>query len=224
MFLISRRALLARAVGSTVALAAGMAYVRESLAQGEIKPGVYGVKGEVLLNGQPMKRGQIVKDGDTIVSRTGEAVVIVERDAFLIRGNTRVEFRPPEEKAPAGVMRVLAGRILSVFTPNRGKELRTTTATIGIRGTGAYLEVSPDVTYVCTCYGQAQLNATADAAQTELVSTAYHDSPRYVYATAASAKSPLITLAPVINHTDAELIYLEGLVGRKVPFTGPARY
>ncbi len=35
---------------------------------------------------------------------------------------------------------------------------------------------------------------------------------------------PLITLAPVINHTDAELIYLEGLVGRKVPFTGPSRY
>lgn len=73
MFLVSRRALLARAAGGVAALAAGMAYVRESLAQGEIKPGVYGVKGEVMLNGQPMKRGQVVKDGDTIASKSGEA-------------------------------------------------------------------------------------------------------------------------------------------------------
>jgi len=29
-----------------------------------------------------------------------------------------------------------------------------------------------------------------------------------------------IERAPVINHTDAELILLESLVGRKVPFTG----
>lgn len=223
MFLMSRRALLARAAGSAAALAAGMSYVREALAQGEIKPGVYGVKGDVTLNGKPMRRGQIVKDGDTIVSRTGEAVVIVEQDAFLVRGNSRIEFRPPEENASVSVMRVAAGRILSVFTPGRGRELRTQTATIGIRGTAAYLEASADVTYVCTCYGEARLNALADAAQTEVVRTSYHDAPRYVYA-AGAGTGPLITLAPVINHTDAELIYLEGLVGRKVPFTGPSRY
>lgn len=149
--------------------------------------------------------------------------MIVERDAFLIRANTQVEFHPPEEKAPAGVMRVLSGRILSAFTPNRGKELRTTTATIGIRGTGAYLEVSPDVSYVCTCFGEAQLSATSDATQTELVRTTYHDSPRYVYA-ATPAQGPLIVPAPMINHRDAELIYLEELVGRKAPFTGMPRY
>ncbi len=223
MFLISRRTMLARAACSVAGLAAGMAYVREALAQGEIKPGVYGVKGPVTINGQPMKRGQLVSNGDAIASGNGgEAVVIVERDAFLIRGNSQIEFLPPEDKAPAGVMRVVAGRILSVFTPSRGKALRTQTATIGIRGTGAYLEASPEVSYICICYGEAQLDAVADAAQSEVVRTTHHDSPRYVYATAATG--PLITLAPMINHTDAELIYLEGLVGRKVPFSGPMRY
>jgi hypothetical protein len=29
----------------------------------------------------------------------------------------------------------------------------------------------------------------------------------------------MIEKAPVVNHTDAELILLEGLVGRTVPFT-----
>ncbi len=137
------------------------------------------------LNGKPMRRGQIVKDGDTIVSRTGEAVVIVDQDAFLVRGNSRIEFRPPEENASVSVMRVAAGRILSVFTPGRGRELRTQTATIGFRGTAAYLEASADVTYVCTCYGEAHLNALADAAQTEVVRATYHDAPRYVYAAGA---------------------------------------
>ncbi len=221
--LISRRGLLARAAISAAGLAAGMAYMRETLAQGAVKPGVYGVKGEVLLNGQPMKRGMLVKDGDTVESKRGEAVIIVERDAYLIRADTKMEFRPPEEKAPAGVLRVLAGKVLSAFTPNRGKEIRTHTATIGIRGTGTYMEVAPDVTYICTCYGEAQLDALADSKQSELVRTTYHDSPRYVYA-ATSAKGPLIEIAPVINHQDAELIYLEELVGRKTPFTGPPRY
>jgi len=85
------------------------------------------------------------------------------------------------------------------------------------------MEVSQDVTYICTCYGEAQLNALSDAAQMELVRTTYHDSPRYVYA-ASSAKGALIVPAPVINHQDAELSYLEELVGRKTPFTGPSRY
>jgi hypothetical protein len=33
----------------------------------------------------------------------------------------------------------------------------------------------------------------------------------------------MIEKAPVINHTDAELVLLESLVGRKVPFD-PAKY
>ena len=54
----------------------------------------------------------------------------------------------------------------------------------------------------------------------ETVRTKHHDQPRYVYARGAPR---MIEKAPMINHTDAELVMLEALVGRKVPFT-PGRY
>ena len=54
-----------------------------------------------------------------------------------------------------------------------------------------------------------------DPASRERVRTRHHDKPRYVMAAGAPQ---MIMGAPVVNHTDAELILLEGLVGRKPPF------
>ena len=52
-------------------------------------------------------------------------------------------------------LRVVTGAVLSVFSPGESKTLRTSTATIGIRGTAVYLEAEESRTYVCTCYGEA---------------------------------------------------------------------
>jgi hypothetical protein len=49
----------------------------------------------------------------------------------------------------------------------------------------------------------------------ETVRTTHHDQPRYIY---PKGMPRMIERAPVINHTDAELVLLESLVGRKVPF------
>ena len=45
--------------------------------------------------------------------------------------------------------------------------------------------------------------------------TKYHDRP---YLLSADAGVPPMQAAPVINHTDAELIMLEALKGRRPPF------
>lgn len=121
--------------------------------------------------------------------------------------------------------RVLAGKLLSVFVPGTRVQIATRTATIGIRGTGLYIESMADRTYARTCYGSAELNPLSDPKQALTVTTTYHDAPRYIYAAAdKSTKRALVVVAPVINHSDAELILLESLVGRKVPFTGASRY
>lgn len=223
MLLISRRAWLARAAGSTAALAAGMSYMREALAQGEIKSGMSRAHGDVRVNGKPTRVGATVKPGDVVETRQGDAVVVVDRDAFLVRAGTKLEFGGGGGAVAQGTLRVLAGKVLSVFVPGNRVQVETRTATIGIRGTGLYLEAVPDCTYACTCYGSAQLNPLADPKQAVTVTTTYHDAPRYIYAT-ASAKGLLIETAPVVNHRDAELIMLESLVDRKVPFTGSGRY
>lgn len=225
MLLISRRAWLARAAGSTAALAAGMSYMREALAQGEIKSGVSRVNGDVRVNGKATQVGAQVKPGDVVETGRGDTVVVVERDAFLVRAGTKIEFGGGGGAVAQGTLRVLAGKVLSVFRPGNRTQVATRTATIGIRGTGLYIEVIPDSTYACTCYGAAELNPLADPKQAVTVTTTYHDSPRYIFASAAtSIKGPLIEVAPVVNHSDAELIMLESLVARKVPFTGTGRY
>jgi hypothetical protein len=117
----------------------------------------------------------------------------------------------------ANGLRIVTGAVLSVFTPNERKEIRTATAVIGIRGTAVYIEAEPSRTYACTCYGTAILAPIAQPSAAETVTTRHHEQPRYIMA----AGSPqMLMQAPVINHTDAELILLETLVGRQPPFIG----
>ena len=94
-------------------------------------------------------------------------------------------------------------------------------AQIGIRGTAVYVELEADRTYVCTCYGAARLTPVDDPKAAETVRTKHHDQPRYIYPKGMPRR---IEKAPMVNHTDAELVMLESLVGRTVPFSGPPRY
>jgi len=157
-----------------------------------------------------------VKPGDVVVTgRDAELVMVVGRDAFLVRANSRVEFSGDAARLAVAALRVVTGAVLSVFEPGARKRIQTATASIGIRGTGVYVEVDEMRTYVCTCYGEAELTPVGDPKAGETVRTTHHDQPRYIY---PRGMPRMIEHAPVINHTDAELVLLESLVGRKVPF------
>lgn len=214
-FKSARRAWLRGAAAASLA-AAGMLRLRAALAAGAVPPGVAQIKGDVRINGKPAERGQRTGPGDLIVTGKGaELVVVVERDAFLVRANSRVEFGTAAAQGTVTVLRILTGALLSVFESGRRREIRTLTATIGIRGTGIYVEIEPRRTYACTCYGEAVLTPVDDPQAAETVRTRRHDQPRYIY---GKGMPNMMAAAPVVNHTDAELQMLEALVGRKVPF------
>lgn len=186
--------------------AAGLLFVRHALAQG-----VSRARGDVTINGQAAKQGMQVRPGDKIATGPGGQVVFaVDRDAMLVRENSSVELA-------RDALRVISGAVLSVFAPKQPKQIRTPTSTIGIRGTAVYVEVEPQRTYVCTCYGEALLEPVADPRARETVRTTHHEQPRYIYAKGAPK---MVTPAPMVNHADAELEMLEALVGRKPPFKG----
>ena len=189
--------------------------LRDALAADERTSGMRDVKGEVLINGRPAKLGAALKPGDSVATAAGSsAVFVIGRDAYLIREKS--ELLTAGGEALAGALRLVTGRLLSVF--GRGtRRIATSTATIGIRGTGIYIEAEAERTYVCTCYGVVDLQASNMPEARETVSTTHHDAPRYIY---AHGESPIkmIAPAPLINHSDAELTMLEALVGRKPPF------
>jgi hypothetical protein len=191
--------------------AAGLLLVRDALAQGRLEKGVYRLRGEVHVNGAVAQQGGELRPGDTVRTQPGaEILFVAQRDAFIVRANSEVSL-------VANGLRVVTGAVLSVFAPNQRKEIRTATAVIGIRGTAVYIEAEPSRTYACTCYGEAVLAPLSDPAASETVRTAHHEQPRYIM---ASGAPQMVMPAPVLNHSDAELILLESLVGRQPPFIG----
>lgn len=192
--------------------AAALLFVREALAAGTVEKGVYRVSGEARINGVPARLGMEVRPGDAVVTAAGsEIIFVINRDAFLLRANSRLDVG----SAAANVFRIVTGALLSVYQPGVRKTLQAQTATIGIRGTGVYVESAADKTYVCTCYGEAELVPLADPGAAETVRTRHHEQPRYILAKGAKR---MMMKAPVVNHTDAELRMIESLVGRTPPF------
>lgn len=178
-----------------------------------LPPGVRKITGDVTINGSAAHEGQVVLDGDTVKTGPGGQVIyVMATNAFLVRENSQVSHL---RDGVTSVLRVLNGKILSVFGPGQ-KRIQVPTATIGIRGTGCYIEAEQDKTYFCLCYGTADITPSADAAQSKQVVTTHHDSPFYI---GADASVPLIQRAPVINHRDVELVMLEAEAGRPTPFT-----
>jgi hypothetical protein len=184
-----------------------------------VVPGVNTLSGTVKVNGKDAKAGTPVAMGDKVTTGAGsQAVIVVGKDAFLLRDNTAVEFG-----GAAGVLaRVTlgAGKLLSVFESRTAPlELRTRIAVVGIRGTGAYVEIQPGGDYFCLCYGEAAIDGKNMA--TRIVKTTHHEAPLYLR---EGAEAMTVAPGPFLNHTDAELILLEALVGREPPFVTSGKY
>lgn len=202
-----RRALLALAAGIGLHPA-----LRIALAQTSAQ-GVRTARGEVSVNGKAAAPGTPVRAGDTLIlGKEALATFVVGQDAFLMRGDSRAELSGSGTVVAA--VRLVTGALLSVFGGGEHR-LTTATATIGVRGTGAYMEAEPWRTYFCLCYGTAEAGP-AESTVREGYSTTHHESPKYIY---GDGRKQAIVRATVSNHTDAELILLESLVGRTPPPT-----
>jgi len=202
-----RRALLVLAAG--IGLPAAL---RLALAQSSTRQGVRTAQGGIKINGKLAEPGTLVRPGDAIVLGNGAlATFVVGQDAFLMRENSHAELIG--SGALVSALQLVTGKLLGVFGSGGERRLVTSTATIGIRGTGAYIEAEPRRTYFCLCYGAADITAMMCGAR-ESYSTRHHDSPRYIY---GDGRKRTIVPASVANHTDSELILLESLVGRSPP-------
>ena len=184
---------------------------------------IYSLQGGLRINGKLATTDTVIGGNDTLVTGSGsQAIFVVGKDAFILRENSELQLSG--DNLLVDGLRLVTGALLSVFGKSR-HHLKTPTATVGIRGTGLYVESQPDLTYVCTCYGITDIGAAADPGKTETIESKHHDAPRYV------TSDGRIYSAPMLNHTDEELMLIEALVGRTTPFAlfddsygGPKRY
>lgn len=222
-----RRRLLIRA------LAAG--FFSASWASRDLGAQALGSRPEPLPPGRSIYRidGQVLVDGVAATTETrisarsrvetganSEVVYAVGTSAYLQRSDSTVTLQSPQpdSEAVSGV-EVITGKILSVFPSGRAVKVTTKNASIGIRGTGIYLESDFEQTYYCTCYGLADVTAIDDPASQETVQSRQHDRPLYIVTGQSAGQN--IRPAPFINHTDQELTLIEALVGRTPPFVFP---
>lgn len=212
-----RRRFVARLAAAGALGAGGLSgFMSRALAKGDLPaiPGVNQLKGTATVNGRMAAVGTPVSARDKVSTGPGSlAVVVIKDDAFLIRENTTLEFA--ESGGTLSRILIETGRVLSVFG-RKPVAIKARSATIGIRGTGAYLEVDPDKVYFCLCYGEADLDGPGMSAPRR-IKTTHHESP-LVITDRGGAMAALP--GPVINHTDDELVLLESLVGREPPFAG----
>jgi len=105
---------------------------------------------------RPLARGAEVMDGDTLITRNGRAQVRFTDGAFVsLQPNTEFGVREYRYEGKAdgsergffalvrGAMRTVTGAI-GRFNRN-AYQVRTPTATVGIRGTGGLIEILPDL-------------------------------------------------------------------------------
>ena len=181
---------------------------------------IHSIEGRVLVNGKVATKTTYIGPTDTIeTAKNGNIVFVVGKDAYILRGGSKLKLH--EQRRNPGVaetLQLFTGRLLSVFAKGKHR-IRTTTAVVGVRGTGIYMEANPEESYLCTCYGSVNLYSRKDRASRERIVSQHHDQPRYILA--SGPKGNLIRRAPMINHTDVELMLIEELVGRTPPFVFP---
>ena len=178
---------------------------------------IFKLRGHVTVDDQRADLKTLIGPNSRVATGSNSAVIfVVASDAFILRSNSEIELGSSDGLLIEG-MRMLSGRLLSVFGKReKPHSITTSTATIGIRGTGIYVESEPDRSYVCTCYGQTRIVAQADPNVSEVIASTHHDKPVYILSQASGNR--LIVPGPFINHTDAELALIEELVGRTPPF------
>ena len=164
------------------ALAMGFYSATPSLALAQSTPGrlppgrsIHRLEGDVRVNGRRARRSTIIRPGDEVrTGRDSTVTFVVDTDAFHLRELSRLEIEGAG--TAASVLRLLTGALLSVFGRRRAR-VDTRFATLGIRGTGVYVESAPDLSYLCTCYGETELQTADDPNVREWILSEHHDAP-----------------------------------------------
>jgi hypothetical protein len=205
-----------RFLAGGAALAAGAVLPLPAAAQ---QATIHELRGEVLINGRRATRTSRIASGDTLYTNRGAAIAFtLAGDAFFLREGSELRLEPRTARDTlVGALRLLSGALGATFARGVERRVVARTVTIGIRGTGVYVETAADETYACTCFGSTEMYSGDSGSMMEriTVATGSHFARR-IRRDAASGMR--IVPAPFERHTNEEIARLEALAGRPDPF------
>lgn len=178
-------------------------------------PIIHQLHGLVYVNNRPANlNSRISSSSRIVVAHDAELVFSIGGDAFLLRGGTAIEL---VGSSVISGLRLLTGGLLSVFDKrSKPAHIVTRMATIGIRGTGVYVQAEPNRLYTCTCYGETDLII---GRHTERIVSSYHNAHEVIHGELQANKDDKMQgmkmkSMAVVDHTDDELRMLEAYIGR----------
>lgn len=138
----------------------------------QVAPTVHFTIGDVSINGQSVKIGQEIKDGDIV--ETGEQSYLEawfgKQSAFRVREDSRVVFNISDQVTPE----VQKGKIMSILEKKSNYQVRTPAAVAAVRGTIFFVSVlSNEQTYFCACNGSVAIEDDQHKELT-LLSSSHH--------------------------------------------------
>lgn len=178
------------------------------------------MKGQVKVNAKMATLGTFIGPGDIVATgKQSKVFFTLGEDAYSLGEESVLQLATPTEtgsfwlrNSHAGDMvqflRLLQGTVIAVFGEGE-KKIVAPTAAIGIRGTGLCLHIGPEQTYFCTCYGETNIITMAGQ---QRVQATHHKA----YSISHDA-IPVLTDESKKYHEDADMNYLESLVGRQPP-------
>jgi hypothetical protein len=177
------------------------------------------LSGGVTLNDFPVTRASALRAGQTLrTGADGRIWFTLGGDAHFLRPNSTLRLDASRPGEPIiDFLRLVTGALGSTFARGMRRSLVTPTSTIGIRGTGVYLECTRDVTYACTCFGTTDISSTPTGAMMETVGVATENhQARMIHR--ESMMGMRIVHAGFERHSNEEMAKLEALAGRPDPF------
>jgi len=185
---------------------------------GQFAATIHELSGEVLLNGRPLARNSAIQAGQTVsTGRNGSVWFTLGGDAYFLRPGSELRLRAGLTDNVIGALRLVTGALGATFRSGAPRSVIAQTVTIGIRGTGVYVDTNDQETYACTCFGTTDMLSSTGGTMMEnvRVMTENHQARRIHRDPQMGMR---IVQAPFERHSSEEIARLERLAGRPNPF------
>jgi len=172
---------------------------------------IYDLKGPVLINGKLAHKNSPITFGDEII--TGSRGRIALRLAGNVyRVGNRSHLKLPETTRNF-TLNFFFGSVLAVFRSDTPKTIQTLTSVLGVRGTGLYLDIDNEQTFLCTCYGDVDFKDKENEENVRHIHSEYHNIVVLNHQTRAFSTQAMK------GHQTSDLFELEAIAERTPPAT-----